>query len=334
MLRSRGAPDRVQIERLPGGRNNRAYRVETGTGPLFLKEYYHADGQRDRLAAEYAFCEFAWTAGLRTLPEPVAKDEGRHVALYEWIDGRPIAAGELSDSHVDAAIAFLRELNEQRDHALAAQLPNAAEACFSIREHLECVRRRIARLQSLPGEDAVDKDAVEFVATELQPAFERCEAAIASVADDIDARIKDRWISPSDFGFHNALLEENGANELTIRSTDSSHRLRFIDFEYAGWDDPAKTVCDFFCQPLVPVPLAYLQRFVDALADIDRNPESFRSRVRLLLPLYRIKWCGIMMNEFLPGDARRREFGGRVVTPERKAEQLTAAREFLRSCEC
>ena len=29
-------------------------------------------------------------------------------------------------------------------------------------------------------------------------------------------------------------------------------RLWFIDFEYAGWDDPAKTVCDFFCQPGLP----------------------------------------------------------------------------------
>ena len=25
----------------------------------------------------------------------------------------------------------------------------------------------------------------------------------------------------------------------------------FIDFEYAGWDDPSKLICDFFCQPAV-----------------------------------------------------------------------------------
>ena len=37
-----------------------------------------------------------------------------------------------------------------------------------------------------------------------------------------------RCLSPSDFGFHNALLEATG-------------KLRFVDFEYAGWDDPAKT---------------------------------------------------------------------------------------------
>jgi len=43
-------------------------------------------------------------------------------------------------------------------------------------------------------------------------------------------------LSPSDFGFHNALVDPSGA-------------LSFLDFEYAGRDDPAKPVSDFFCQP-------------------------------------------------------------------------------------
>ena len=51
----------------------------------------------------------------------------------------------------------------------------------------------------------------------------------------------DRVVSPSDFGFHNALRTEDG-------------RLAFLDFEYAGWDDPAKLVCDFELQPAVPAP--------------------------------------------------------------------------------
>ena len=51
---------------------------------------------------------------------------------------------------------------------------------------------------------------------------------------------QDRCLSPSDFGFHNALAQ--------------GETVRFIDFEYAGWDDPAKTVCDFFHHPGVPVP--------------------------------------------------------------------------------
>jgi thiamine kinase-like enzyme len=43
----------------------------------------------------------------------------------------------------------------------------------------------------------------------------------------------DRRLSPSDFGFHNIIVI-------------SDWMLKFIHFEYAGWDDPAKMVCDFF----------------------------------------------------------------------------------------
>src|SRR5258708_29751946 len=41
------------------------------------------------------------------------------------------------------------------------------------------------------------------------------------------------------FGFHNALLRP-------------SQELCFLDFEYAGHDDPAKMVGDFFSQPAIP----------------------------------------------------------------------------------
>ena len=63
----------------------------------------------------------------------------------------------------------------------------------------------------------------------------------------------ERCLSPSDFGFHNAILANDG-------------RLRFIDFEYAGWDDPSKLICDFFCQPAVPAPPQAFDRFATAIA--------------------------------------------------------------------
>ena len=64
---------------------------------------------------------------------------------------------------------------------------------------------------------------------------------------------EDCCLSPSDFGFHNALLDDEG-------------KLTFLDFEYAGRDDPAKLVSDFFCQPEVPVPLSLHAHFIDRIA--------------------------------------------------------------------
>src|SRR5207244_11655608 len=85
-----------------------------------------------------------------------------------------------------------------------------------------------------------------------------------------------RCLSPSDFGFHNALLADDG-------------RLRFLDFEYAGWDDPAKLVCDFFCQPACPVPMNHYSDFAKQVATLTSDPALHRMRMDLLLPLYRLK---------------------------------------------
>src|ERR1019366_5574171 len=122
---------------------------------------------------------------------------------------------------------------------------------------------------------------------------------------------------PSDFGFHNALMADDGT-------------LRFLDFEYAGWDDPAKTVCDFFCQPACPAPLECYADFADAVAEATAHPALSRRRFDLLLPMYRLKWCCIMLNDFLPAGAGRRRFAlhGLDVL-ERKEQQLHKAHAAL-----
>jgi hypothetical protein len=102
-------------------------------------------------------------------------------------------------------------------------------------------------------------------------------------------------LSPSDFGFHNALADENG-------------RVTFLDFEYAGRDDPAKLVSDFFCQPEISVPLNYHPGFLMRLADGLELDDAGRTRCRILLDAYRIKWSCILLNDFLPVGAARRSF--------------------------
>ena len=57
-----------------------------------------------------------------------------------------------------------------------------------------------------------------------------------------------RSLSPSDFGFHNALLEADG-------------RLTFVDFEYFGWDDPVKIVADVMLHPGMGLSADHGRRF-------------------------------------------------------------------------
>jgi hypothetical protein len=317
MLGAAGRGTPRGLFRLPGGGNNRVFRVETDAGPVLLKEYFqHPADPRDRLTAEVAFSRFAWSQGLRMLPEPLASDPLRRLAVYEFIQGRRLSPGEVSADHVRQAGEFLRALEGRRAAAETASLPAAAEACFSIADHCGCVSRRLDRLQAIGPDSPWHREALNLVQQRLQPLWQDLERRATSAGTlaglRVDAVIppEERWISPSDFGFHNALLGADG-------------RLRFFDFEYAGWDDPAKTVCDFFCQPAVPVPRAHLDGFLAAATDAAGRAERLRQRAEILLPVYELKWCCIMLNEFLPLGDSRRAFAGAGDSPEaRRADQL------------
>src|SRR5262249_40838189 len=149
------------------------------------------------------------------------------------------------------AADFVLAINVRRHADLAA----ASDACFSISDHLELVERRMLRLAALDHEAPHASEAQRLVFTTLRPAWDgvRQRAVHGALAPGLDLHRNlseaECCLSPSDFGFHNALATDD-------------RRLIFIDFEYAGRDDPAKLVVDFFCQPEVPVPLSYLDRFV------------------------------------------------------------------------
>lgn len=295
LLSSAGLAAPTTVERVAGGGNNRTYRVETATGPVLLKEYFrHPSDSRDRLGVEQAFSRFAHAHGVRSLPRPLACDREAGLAIYEFIPGRTLAAGEVSAAHVDEAAAFFAAINRHRREPGAAHLPNASEACFTLAEHLACVDRRLARLAAIEPASDLHRRAASLVSARVVPAWRRVRATVAAGGTPLDVPLADayRAISPSDFGFHNCIVTPAG--------------LTFVDFEYAGWDDPAKTVCDFFCQPAVPVPREHLDRFLAAVAAAIGAGEGLRDRVALLLPVYELKWCCIMLNEFLPvGDERR-----------------------------
>jgi len=299
-----GAP--VGLEGLPGGGNNRVYRLTGVAGVALLKSYFrHPEDLRDRLGAEYHFSEYAWGLGVRSLPKPLACDREHAIGLYEYIPGVKLGAGAVAAAHVREAGVFLAALNRNRRSAAASALPLASEACFSIDSHLACVDRRIDRLQQIDKDTLAGRRAAALV-SRLLSLWHRIREEVVStacVANSSTAAVlpqAERCLSPSDFGFHNAIE--------FAEAISGDRRLRFIDFEYAGWDDPAKTVCDFFCQPAVPVPREYLGSFVDQVADWVPDAAGFRHRVGVLLPVYEVKWCCIMLNEFLPVGNRRRSF--------------------------
>ena len=315
----------LEIELADGGGNNRVFVVHAEYARYLAKVYFsHPADKRDRLGTEFAFLSYAWNAGLRCVPRPISRNTESNIGLYEFVEGRKLALPELDREHVWQAARFFRDLNAHSNRDMGAILPEASEACFSALEHFALVDRRIERLVGFPAESPVDHEAISFI-TELDDAWrlisDRITRQLGRQTVTAVLGIADRCVSPSDFGFHNAIVRNSG-------------EICFIDFEYAGWDDPAKAVGDFFCQPAVPVPSDCFEQYLEQAVSYSANATRLAERVRRLLPVFQIKWCCIMLNEFLPDAAQRRRFANPTAEPEsRKRAQLQKAQRFFNSIE-
>jgi len=151
----------------------------------------------------------------------------------------------------------------------------------------------------------------------LARVLERSRSKIAICLGGSAETINDesRTLSPSDFVFHNALRRPDGG-------------LTFLDFEYFGWDDPVKTISDFLHHPAMMLTKNQRSRFLTGAVDV--YGESIVARLDALYPLWGLKWCLIMLNEYLGSEAERRQFAG-IDVKSFRLDQLEKARGLLKS---
>jgi hypothetical protein len=307
------------------GGNNRIFRVDTTSGTYAAKQYFRHEGDaRDRLAAEFAFLTYASVAAPGLVPRPYARNPDSGFALYEFVEGRGFDAGSIGLPEVDAAIAFFRALNAPQARPAAAVLPQASEASFSVSGHLEHIDRRVGQLQAISPGSEIDRAGsalIRSLAARWRHLAQAVRESATALGWDASRPLPpgQQCVSPSDFGFHNALRTGEG-------------RIRFLDFEYAGWDDPAKTAGDFFAQLAVPVPGDYFEHFVSSIMQSFPDAEGLATRARLLRPVYQVKWCCIALNVFLPVHLARRRFANPALDEAAlKQAQLAKAEAILQS---
>ncbi|MDD5629640.1 MAG: phosphotransferase, partial [Elusimicrobia bacterium] len=313
----------VGLEPLGRGRNSQVYLASARDGSRCAVKFYfrHPADRRDRLATEFASLRFLWDSGLRCIPRPLAADPQSNCAAYEFIDGRPVAAGDVTLRDVDNAVAFLRGLQGLAQRRLPRLAP-ASEACFSPQAIAGSIQSRLDRLRRVcRGRTPEGRLLAGFLSREFLPLrreilrWSSQELAAAGLSWDQRLPWRQRTLSPSDFGFHNALRTGGG-------------RIKFLDFEYFGWDDPAKTVCDFLLHPAMRLRPALKRRFLEGALRAFGGSRLFRRRVRAVYPLFGLKWCLILLNEFVPEHRRRRDFAG-AQSGDVCARQLAKARRML-----
>jgi len=286
------------LEEISGAGNHRVYRVDGDNGSRFALKTYFAGGHDGsaRLSAEFQGLSYLWQEGLRAIPEPMAADRDAQCALFGWIDGEPVKTPTPAD--IDAACDFVRSLRDIARQGAAGDLPLAREACLSPDE---LYRQIVVRRGRLEREAAFRGDLSGFLRDSFDDLLHMTWARVreglseAGTSSTADLPAIYRTLSPSDFGFHNA-----------VRGADDA--LVFCDFEYFGWDDPVKLVSDFILHPGMGLRVRLASRFEKQATAIFADDPNFATRLRLLKPLYALRWALIVLNEFIPERWAQRAF--------------------------
>jgi hypothetical protein len=278
-IAQRLAPAPVQaVVPTRAGANSRVFRVQTTAGSFALKSYPVRPGDlRPRAAVEWQALTFLRERGVMAVPQPIARDaEGQHL-LMEWIDAEPLVHHLPAD--IAAAASFLVTIFALSADPAAANFPLASEACLSAGEIIRQIDRRLAEFAPSPPVAA-------FLAESIGPALDATRRKFATEPGaSEELAVRHRRLIPADFGFHNAMRASNGD-------------LRFVDFDYFGWDDPVKLTADFILHPGMQLSLQDKRAFVAAMVAARGDDEHFAARFSRLLPLHAQRWALILLNPF------------------------------------
>jgi hypothetical protein len=296
------------VRRCRGGGNNRVFRVENADGALLAVKAYGKNDDRGRLAREFAGLSFLARNAMTEVPKTVAGDIDEGLAAYEWVEGEAIVKPEAGDMR--AVLRFVNQIDALRKAPGASSLALAADAATSTGELWRQIDARAQRLKAIAVTSEPELRA-------YLNAFDEIARSLRGPAvSDIELPAEKRTLSPSDFGFHNALRRDG--------------RLVFLDFEYFGWDDPVKLTVDFVLHPGMDLTSADTKEWLEGVAAIYGRDPDFPGRLRRLYPILALKWCLIILNEFVPAAWARRVASGRHrAAGPAKVQQLAKATALL-----
>jgi hypothetical protein len=318
----------VSCERLGGGLNSRVYKATVEDTSVFVVKFYFSStaDHRDRLGNEFTSLSFLWEQGFRNIPQPMTLHREASCAIYQYCEGSNITADDVTKEDVKAVVTFFASLKSLKQEIPLPDFLSASEAFFSVKGVINNIQSRLERLFDVAGEKGVSDNLNLYLNNDFVPFFKTLIAWCSQKAEENgvlweeEIPEEERILSPSDFGFHNALRVRNG-------------NLVFFDFEYFGWDDPSKTISDFLLHPAdsMQINSQLKQRFYTQFCSALNSSIDLDNRVEVLFPLFGLKWCLIFLNEFIPSEYKRRIFASQSTEniEQCKLGQLLKAKDKL-----
>ncbi len=220
----------VTARRVPGGTNNALYRVEAD-GACYACKLCVDDG-RHRAAHEYGALRLFQQAGSDVAPKPLGLDERATLlpypaVVYRWLPGTPLRPP------FTAAQLALFLATFQAIHALRPDpsVPDGMDSWFHWFNFAPYLDELAGFLETYGSWLARDLAGGEALRERLTRQVDACAAFVAAAGVDPSRERVARCMCRVDANLDNTVLGPDG-------------RLRWVDWEYCGWGDPALDLCE------------------------------------------------------------------------------------------
>ena len=256
--------------RVVGGAQNQLFRLDALDGPPLLVKLYATD-RWPRLATEYATLKALNQQKLRRVPRALLRDDEYSYAVYSFEAGAVRTAAQLTRQDVEQIALFVADLHRFGPQHLAAAVPAAVDASLSPACQREVIHRRLTGIETFAG------------AASLRGLRPLVDELLRDLVDETqEALPRESWrLTSGDFGPHNMLFR--AGSDLTV-----------VDFEAAGWDDPAHMVMGFVAHATSEsLPGELSETFLGDIARITRLSPAEQARYEVMGQLLDVEWVAV-----------------------------------------
>ena len=314
-----GVNKRVKTVHMISGRgNSRIYKIKMNSGQEYAGKLYPDPtfDDRNRLEKETKACRFLHSNKIKSVPELIWFEKKLNFGLFEWINGKEI--NNITDDHINHAAEFVKSLEKLSKHTSRDDFKLASAACLSGQMIEEQIRNRYKTILKFTD---LYFDLRSFLVNDFSHAFEKILCKSKKIwPGAFDTYLSDNYqlLSPSDFGFHNALLTKDG--------------LKFLDFEYFGWDDPIKLICDFLLHPGMVLTNKHKTLWLNMMEEVFIEDSNFHLRLSASYCLYGLCWVLIMLNIFIKDSQEKRSITGlnKSYLEKKQIKQLDKSRKLVK----
>ena len=279
--------DFKSLVKISGNGNSQVFEAKSLRGDLYFIKLYPdmAEDIRSRLLNEFRSLKYLNKNEISNVPTPIKKIDNLNIGVYSWIYGSQNF--KVTNHDLKEILNFIKKLKNLSNEKKFSKRIIASEACFCPSDIINQIDRRLENYKILALHN---QELMFFLKNDFEPLYENAKKKIYGKfnATYLTKKInQDNMIlSPSDFGFHNAIKKNN--------------LISFFDFEYFGWDDPVKLTADFIWHPAMKLNKIHQQMWINKMKCFFSKDKDFISRLSVSFPLFGIRWIMIILNVFHP----------------------------------